>query len=74
MKLQSIYNVIATLGAHRYEVEVEVYKTIKKVYFRRLGWACWNDTTIRGKDYKVGTLDYMRQHIAELDFCYHVKD
>ena len=74
MELQSTYNVVATLGAHRYEVEVEVYKTIKRVFFRRLGWACWNDTTIRGKDYKANEIDYMRKHIAVLDFSYHVKD
>ena len=74
MKLLSTYHTHATLGDHFYALEVEVYKTIKKVYFRRFGWACWNDATIRGKDYKVDEIDYMRQHITELDFCYHIKD
>ena len=73
MKLLSIINTYATLGFNRYEVEIETYKTIKRVIIRRSGWACWCEpVTLRGKDYKLNVFDYLRKHVAEIDPCYMV--
>ena len=73
MKLQSTYTIFTQLGKHRYEVIVDTYKTIKEIYIRRAGWAMGNTIRLRGADFKVDELDYLREHIAEIDFCYNCK-
>lgn len=71
MKLQSVFSCTATLGNHRYEVEVETYKTIVVVYLRRLGWATGDSVIIRGSD-RSDIFGYLREHISEIDTCYDV--
>lgn len=72
MQLLSTYTTFVTLGKNRYEVTIDTYKTIKEVFVRRLGWALGDTIRLRGKDYKANTFDYLRQHIAEIDLCYHL--
>ena len=69
MKLQSTFNVCLTLCDKCWEIEVENYKTMCRIFVKRLGWAHWRyEWALRGKDYKnIDALDYVRQQLKELE-------